>query len=211
MTSFASGLTVFFGLHALAMIALFVGVAFILIWAFKYLAEHDLWRWGWGLVAIGVIVGFLSMLFVAPAAGMMLRQSGMFSGGGYGFMPMMQWQNTAVDQTPGDDSSQAQEEAEGKALYDKLQAGELACADIEDSQFELIGEYVMGLKLGSAHLQMNAMMKQMMGPEGEEQMHILLARRATGCGLTGGSASLPVRGMMNGGMMRGWSSSAVTQ
>ena len=36
------------------------------------------------------------------------------------------------------------EEKEGKELWDKFQAKEVACADLTDEQFGVLGEYFMG-------------------------------------------------------------------
>ena len=49
--------------------------------------------------------------------------------------------NTAL-QT--DDGHTAREEAEGKAVWEKLQAKELTCKDLSDDNFGTLGEYFMG-------------------------------------------------------------------
>jgi putative membrane protein len=68
----------------------------------------------------------------------------------------------------------------------------------------------MGQWAGDSHEAMNQMMVQMMGKQGEEQMHIALGKRQGGCDLnaqfpTGGVGFMPMVGMMQnfGG---GWSS-----
>jgi hypothetical protein len=87
------------------------------------------------------------------------------------------------------DIAQENEELEGKALFEKLQSKQANCTDLTDSDFELIGEYLMGQKLQSEHAQMNRMMKNMMGEEGEEQMHVMMAKNATGCSHASTSSS----------------------
>src|SRR3990172_8175262 len=99
------------------------------------------------------------------------------------------------------------EEKEGKGLLDKLQAKEVACADLNDEQFGVLGEYFMGQMMGDSHASMNAMMIQAHGEEGEEQIHIAMGKRLSGCdtsaGVTGISGGwMPMMQMMWGG----WSS-----
>ena len=66
------------------------------------------------------------------------------------------------------DDHTAQEETEGKAIWQKLQAKETECAALSDEDFERLGEYFMGQMMGDAHPAMNAMMERMLGEEGEE-------------------------------------------
>lgn len=91
----------------------------------------------------------------------------------------------------------AQEEAEGKALWEKLQAKQVQCSDLSDDDFAALGEYFMGQMMGASHEAMNTMMEQMMGKEGEEQMHIAMGKRMSGCEP---NAPLP-QSMTNNGMM----------
>jgi preprotein translocase subunit SecG len=68
----------------------------------------------------------------------------------------------------------AKDEADGKAVWEKLQSNKLACKDISDDEFDVLGDYYMGQNLGSteSHDAMNIRMKNMMGEEAEKQMHI---------------------------------------
>lgn len=98
----------------------------------------------------------------------------------------------------------AREEQEGKALWDKLQAKEVICTDLNDEQFDVLGEYFMGTMMGDSHASMNAMMIQAHGEEGEEQIHIVMGKRLSGCdtsaivpGISGGW--MPMMNMMTGG------------
>src|SRR3989344_4864376 len=104
----------------------------------------------------------------------------------------------------------AQEEAEGKEVWQKMGREEVECKDLTDEQFAALGEYFMGEMTGDAHEAMNAMMTRMMGEEGEEQMHVVMGKRMSGCGgdgtLSMGNAGMmmPMMGtMMGGGMMGG--------
>src|SRR4030042_2932731 len=94
------------------------------------------------------------------------------------------------------------EEKEGKELWDKFQAKEIACADLNDEQFSVLGEYFMGQMTGNFHTAMNIMMIQRLGEEGEEQMHIAMGKRMSGCDT---SATYP-QGFNFMPMMGGWPS-----
>ena len=105
------------------------------------------------------------------------------------------------------DNHTAREEAEGKAVWEKLQAKELTCKDLSDDNFGSLGEYFMGQMMGTSHEAMNDMMIQMMGEPGEEQMHMVMGKRLSGCDT---SAAFPSQGTgfmpMMQMMMGGWSS-----
>jgi len=73
------------------------------------------------------------------------------------------------------------EEAEGQKIWDELQKNKLRCQDLSDGNFGALGEYFMGQMMGRQHEAMNKMMIQMMGEEGEEQMHIAMGKRLSGC------------------------------
>src|SRR4030043_1577632 len=86
--------------------------------------------------------------------------------------------------------SQQQEEQEGKQFLDKLNNKTVTCSQLNDSDFEKIGEYFMGQSIGdiSRHIVMNNMMKSMMGEQGEEQAHAMMGKRMSGCDT---SAAIP--------------------
>jgi len=75
----------------------------------------------------------------------------------------------------------AREEQEGIELWNKLQAKEVTCADLNDEQYGVLGEYFMGQMAGDSHAAMNAMMIQAHGEDGEEQIHIVMGKRLSGC------------------------------
>ena len=75
----------------------------------------------------------------------------------------------------------AREEQEGKELWNKLQAKEIACENLGDEQYGVLGEYFMGQMAGDSHAAMNAMMIQAHGEDGEEQIHIVMGKRLSGC------------------------------
>lgn len=71
----------------------------------------------------------------------------------------------------------------GQDLYNKFQNKQVTCSQLKDNDFEKIGEYIMDQRFGNAnqHIQMNNNMKNMMGEQAEENMHIILGKSATGC------------------------------
>src|SRR3989339_1196244 len=102
----------------------------------------------------------------------------------------------------------AREEQEGEELWNKLQVKEVVCENLSDEQLGVLGEYFMGQMAGDSHAAMNAMMIQAHGEDGEEQIHIVMGKRLSGCDT---SAAFPA---ISGGfmpmmqmMMGGWSSS----
>lgn len=95
------------------------------------------------------------------------------------------------------------EEKEGKELWDKFQAKEITCASFNDEQFGVLGEYFMGQMMGDSHAAMNALMIQMHGAEGEQQIHIVMGKRLSGCGTSvalplGSGGWMPMMNMMTG-------------
>jgi len=101
----------------------------------------------------------------------------------------------------------AREEQEGIELWNKLQAKEVTCADLNDEQYGVLGEYFMGQMAGDSHAAMNAMMIQAHGEDGEEQIHIVMGKRLSGCDTSAAFPAIsggwmPMMNMMWGG----WSS-----
>src|SRR3989344_3488121 len=101
------------------------------------------------------------------------------------------------------------EEQEGKELWDKLQTKEVACENLSDEQFGVLGECFMGQMAGDSHAAMNAMMIQAHGEDSEEQIHIVMGKRLSGCDtsaafpvISGGW--MPMMNMMWGGMNFGF-------
>ncbi|MDD5040922.1 MAG: hypothetical protein PHX87_02095 [Candidatus Peribacteraceae bacterium] len=187
-SGWGTGFVLFLVLHMFAMVAFGIGIAFLLFWAFKRLSEKKLWMWGWILVSVGLI--FCLLTFPTFVSGM--RGYG-FSGG------MMPWlYSGGFSSATASDESASNESEQGKALYDKLQAKQITCADLSDDDFDLLGDYFMGLRAGAAHEQVDTFMQQMMGEEAEKQMHIIMGRRLSGCSAGGAALEFP-QGMMGGG------------
>jgi len=102
------------------------------------------------------------------------------------------------------DNHTAREEAEGKIVWQKLQSKEIVCGDLSDDDFGTLGEYYMGQMFGDSHEGMNEMMTRTHGEEGEEQIHVVMGKRLSGCdtsatvpGISGGW--MPMMNMMWGG------------
>lgn len=111
------------------------------------------------------------------------------------------------------DDHTAREEAEGKEIWEKLQSKQLECQSLTADNYGSLGEYFMGQMVGGSHEAMNTMMERMMGKEGEEQMHVVMGKRLSGClpGAQfpqGGVGFMPMMWLMGGGenpmMGQGW-------
>ena len=102
----------------------------------------------------------------------------------------------------GNTAETLQEEQEGREIWQKLQSDETSCQNLSDEDYERLGEYFMGTMMGDSHSAMNAMLERRLGKEGEEQMHIAMGKRMSGCDT---SATYP-QGFNFMPMMGGWSS-----
>src|SRR3989338_9119925 len=75
------------------------------------------------------------------------------------------------------DDHTAREEAEGEAIWQKLQNKEVNCDSLSDDDFGALGEYFMGQMLGDSLEAMNQMMVNTMGEKGEKQTHVVMGKR----------------------------------
>ncbi len=89
--------------------------------------------------------------------------------------------NAQASQPTEGEKSAAEEEAAGKAVWDKLQNKEVQCKDLTDEDFDMLADFFTGNMMGANHEAMNTMMAQRLGEEGEEQMHIAMGKRLSGC------------------------------
>ena len=101
-------------------------------------------------------------------------------------------------------SATAEDEARGRQIWGQLQSKQVTCESLKDDDYEVLGEYFMGQSVGNTerHAVMNQMMQNMMGKNGEEQMHIALGKRLSGCDTSAPFPSgygLPMMGWMMGG------------
>jgi hypothetical protein len=101
------------------------------------------------------------------------------------------------------------EEQQGARIVNAIHAGTLSGRHLSTTQYERVGEYVMGREIGSprVHERMNAMMEKMMGQAATDQVHVYLGRRYLGVSTAATSASMmnqdgvAAGGMMGSGMM----------
>lgn len=80
-------------------------------------------------------------------------------------------------------TSLAGEERQGKELLRQVEAGTRSCGELGKDDFEVIGDYVMGRMVGSTegHRAMDEMMDSMMGERANQQMHVFMGERFSGC------------------------------
>lgn len=115
---------------------------------------------------------------------------------------MMNWNQNVTAGTQ-NNAETAADEAAGKAIFTKLQAKQIECKSLKDDDYDLLGDYFMGLMHGENHAAMNESMSRMMGDDGEKQMHITMGKRLSGCDT---SAAVPAQFQKFNGMMgmMGW-------
>lgn len=95
------------------------------------------------------------------------------------------------------------EEAIGQALAQKLQAKTVSCSNLSDGEYESLGEYYMGLMMGSGHDAMDNYIVNRYGSDYDKQMHIAMGERFSGCNV---NVSFPAGMMGFGPMMSGFGS-----
>ncbi len=84
--------------------------------------------------------------------------------------------------TPAVASSVVAKQQRGAQILSQVRRGALAPKQLTNSQYEELGEYLMGRALGSTqlHQRLNTLMNEMMGPTAADQMHVYLAERYLG-------------------------------
>ncbi len=138
------------------------------------------------LFAVGIV-----LLLIASASGQwMMGRRGMMGG-----QQAQQVSDEVIEHTQ-------QEEKEGEEVWEQLKSGGLSCGELSEGQFQALGEYFMGQTTGESHALMNQRMTQMMGEEGEEQMHVVMGKRLSGCDRNAYVSDYS-GGMMGGYMMPG--------
>ena len=137
---------------------------------------------------ISTILALLSVAAsLASAQGMMGGRIG--DNVGSGMMGNVQVTAEEMNQTK-------QDETEGQEIYDLLKSGQVSCANLTNDRFDLLGDYFMGQTAGDNHAAMNKRMTQMMGEDGERQMHISMGKSYSGCY---NASATGYRGMMGRG------------
>ncbi len=71
----------------------------------------------------------------------------------------------------------------GLQVYQNLKSGKITCQNLTSQDFEKLGEYFMGQAAGSTenHVYWDNELQQMMGEQGDTQMHIVWGERGSGC------------------------------
>lgn len=106
-------------------------------------------------------------------------------------------------------ASVTSEQQEGAQTLSAAQAGKLNAKSLSSTQYEHVGEYLMGQALGStaAHERMNSLMDQMMGSTAVDQMHVYLGKRYLGINAQIPRRYMPMYGLA--GMMTGYRGSSI--
>jgi hypothetical protein len=106
-------------------------------------------------------------------------------------------------------ASVAAEQQQGSQILSAIHAGSLKGKGLSSSQYEHVGEYLMGQALGStaAHERMNTLMDQMMGSAAADQMHLYLGERYLGKSVQISGRYAPMYGLI--GMMMSYRGSSI--
>ncbi len=97
---------------------------------------------------------------------------------------MMNWTNQ--DQTPptqAEITDQQTMQDAGLKVWQNLQSGNTTCQNLTSDDYEKLGEYFMGQAAGSTqnHVYWDRQIQQMMGDQGDTNMHIAWGERGSGC------------------------------
>jgi hypothetical protein len=106
-------------------------------------------------------------------------------------------------------ASVASEQQEGSQILSAVHEGKLKSSSLSSTQYEHVGEYLMGQALGStaSHERMNTLMGEMMGSTAVDQMHVYLGKRYLGNSAQIPGPYAPMYGLM--GMMTGYRSGSI--
>lgn len=72
---------------------------------------------------------------------------------------------------------------EGQKIFEKFQKKEISCSSLKDNDFEKLGDYYMDQMMGSSHEAMDQRIESVSGEEGLKNMHIVMGKRISGCGV----------------------------
>jgi preprotein translocase subunit SecG len=106
-------------------------------------------------------------------------------------------------------ASVTSEQQEGAQTLSAVHQGKLKASGLTSTQYEHVGEYLMGQALGStaSHERMNTLMGEMMGSSAVDQMHVYLGQRYLGNNAQIPGRYAPMYGLM--GMMTGYRSGSI--
>lgn len=71
----------------------------------------------------------------------------------------------------------------GQKIWQNLQSGKITCSNLTNGDYEKLGEYFMGQAAGSTqnHVYWDNNIQNMMGEQGDTQIHIVWGERGSGC------------------------------
>jgi hypothetical protein len=106
-------------------------------------------------------------------------------------------------------ASSASEPQQGAQVLSEVQAGKLNAASLSSSQYQRVGQYLMGRALGStqSYEEMDTAMDRMMGEAASDQMYLYLGERYLGRNVQPDSRYAPYYGWM-GSMMSAYRGSS---
>jgi hypothetical protein len=144
-------------------------------------------------IILAIAVSFL-IIPVAGVSAQMMYGAPQNTSGAYPNMMGYPGYGTATTSQPLDAG-----EAAGQAIAQKLQAKTVACADLSQDNYESLGDYYMGLMMGSSHDAMEQSITKVYGADYLKSMHIAMGERFSGCNV---NVAFPA-GMMGFGPMMG--------
>ncbi len=119
--------------------------------------------------SVFIVVGITPIALLAFSSGVSAQMMGSYQG-----------------QTPpsqSDIKSETDMQNAGQTIYNNLQSSKTSCDTLSNDDYEKLGEYFMGLSAGSTvnHVYWDQQVQQMMGDQGDTQMHIVWGERGSGC------------------------------
>ena len=98
-------------------------------------------------------------------------------------MGMMGGNQGQVTPSQSDISDEQSMQNAGQKIYQNLQDKKISCQNLTSSDFEKLGEYFMGQAAGSTqnHVYWDQRIQQMMGENGDTQIHTVWGQRGSGC------------------------------
>jgi putative membrane protein len=73
------------------------------------------------------------------------------------------------------------EELAGQTTWNNLKTGKTTCTTLVEKDFELLGDYFMGIMMGPLHETMDKYMADTFGEEKNSQIHVTMGKRTSGC------------------------------
>ena len=138
-------------------------------------------------LSLFVVISF----FLAPSV---FAQAGMMDYQNYNYSTGINSNNDIVQLMDG-------EELAGQTIAQKLKVKTSSCADLSEDNYESLGDYYMGLMMGTNHETMDRNIKNNYGDDYLRSMHIAMGERFSGCNA---NVSFPAGMMGFGPMMGGW-------